>query len=132
IGARLRRSGSPAAVTAAAAAAAAAATAAAAAALALLGLVDAERTAVHHRAVGLGNRLLRFRVRSHRDEREAARAAGLTIHDDVHVGHRAAARKRVADAVGGRVEGQIAYVKSVSHDLSRSTDGAVSKSAFRP
>lgn len=89
--------------------------AAAATRRALLGLVDAQRTAVDVLAVDLVDRLLGLIRGAHRHEREAARTAGLAIEDDVDVRDLTVAREELADGVAGGVEGKVAYVQSGAH-----------------
>src|SRR5262249_38151388 len=104
------------AVAAAATAAAAATTAAAAAGLALLGLVDAQRTAVELRAVHRLDRRLCVSIRRHLDEREAARAAGVAIeHDAAALDLAAIGAERGSQGLLCGVERKIAYVETLAH-----------------
>jgi hypothetical protein len=111
--------------TAAAAAAAittaattAAATAAATTAtLSLLRLVDAERAAVEHGAVHLGDCLLSFGVGAHGHEGEAAGLSGLAVGRDMDVAHFSEGCERGTHRVGRRVKRQIANVKTITHVL---------------
>src|SRR5262249_8335866 len=61
------------------------------------------------------NCLLGRVVAGHGHEREAARAAGVTVEDDLDVGHFAALAESCLDGVIGGVERQIAYVQSITH-----------------
>jgi hypothetical protein len=88
----------------------AAAAATAATALALLGLVDAERTAVELRAVELRDGRASLFRRPHRHESKAARLAGLAVLDDVDVRDFAALCKCLAQRLSRSLKGQIAYV----------------------
>src|SRR5262249_47322144 len=72
---------------AAASAPAATASATTAAGPTLLRLVHAERTAVEHRAVELLDCGPGGLIRSHRDEREPARLAGLAVRRDGYLAH---------------------------------------------
>ena len=90
-------------------------TAAAATRLARLGLVHAERAPIDERAVHALDRRRRLLISAHRDEREAARAARLAVHDDVNVGDLAAGREGLANAVARGVEGKVADVKTIAH-----------------
>jgi hypothetical protein len=105
-------------VTATAAAATTAVTTAAtatAARLALLGLVHAERATVEGLAVHAFDGLGGFLGRAHRDEREAARAAGLAIGHEVDVADISELLKRSADAIGSGVEREVSNVQTSVH-----------------
>jgi hypothetical protein len=107
------------ATTAAATAAESTATAAAttAALLALLGFIDAQRATVEGLAVHALDRLRSLFGGAHGHEREAARAAGLAIGDEVDVAYRAELLEGSANAVGGRVEREISYIQTSVHRL---------------
>src|SRR5262245_28728101 len=76
---------------------------------ALLCFVDAQRAAVHLKAVQRLDGALRFRLR-HVDEAEAARLAGLPVVDEFHRLHFAVTFKQGFHVLFGRIEGQIAHV----------------------
>ena len=92
-----------------------------AALLAFLGFVHAERTTIEvlavHRFDGVG----RLLVGAHRDEREAARAAGLAIGNEMDVADGSELLKCSANAISGRVEGKIADIQTSTHVLARSS-----------
>jgi hypothetical protein len=94
----------------------AAATATTAAALALLRLVDAQRSAVELLAIHVLDRSLSFGIRAHLDEGEAARAARLAIagHQDALDGP-AIGRERVAQGVFSGFEIEVSDVELGSH-----------------
>src|SRR3569832_370520 len=95
---------------------AAATTAAAApAAGALLGLVDRQGTAHELTTVQVADRGRCLGVRRHLDEAEAARTAGVAIHDQLGLGHRARVREQVAQVHFRGVEREISYVESLAH-----------------
>src|SRR4051812_5017284 len=83
---------------------AATATAAAATLGAGLGFVDAEGASVEERAVHRLDGGLRLLIRRHGYEGEAARAARLAVHDEVHVGDFAELGKCRTDRVRRSVE----------------------------
>jgi hypothetical protein len=120
-----------AAAVAAAAATAAEATAAAAAAtlLALLGFVNAKRTAVEGTAIHTFNRLLSFLGGTHRHEREAARAACFTIGYEVDVTDGSELLERGANAFSIGVEREVSNVQTSVHRL---LDLALNKVSTRP
>src|ERR1019366_564898 len=99
--------------TSTAAAAAAAATTTALGALFVF--VDAKRTPVERGVVHLGDRLGGLLSVAHGHEAEAARLSGLTIGDEVDVGHRAERRESGAKRVGGRLKRKVTHVESVAH-----------------
>jgi len=103
--------------TATAAATSAAAAAAATATLTLLRFVHAKGSAVEHRAVHFGDRLLSLGVVAHGDESESARFAGLAIGGDVDVADFTKGREGCANGVRRRVERQIANVETITHVL---------------
>jgi hypothetical protein len=89
--------------------------AATAARLALLGLIHAERATVEGLAVHAFDGLGGFLGGAHRDEREAARAAGLAIGHEVDVADIPELLKRGADAIGGGVEREVSNVQTSIH-----------------
>src|ERR1019366_6448025 len=82
---------------------------------ALFGFVDAKRTPVERGVVHLGDRLGGLLRVAHGHEAEAARLPGLTIGDEVDVGHDPNPRKGGAKRVCGRLERKVTHVKSVAH-----------------
>jgi hypothetical protein len=111
-----------AAVAATATAAVAAATTAAGARRALLGLVHAERTPVHHGAVHLLDRVLGLLGSAHGHEAKAARLAALSVGHDVDVRYLAARRSEGGLNAGlGSGKRKITYVEASTHDTDHST-----------
>ena len=104
------------AVAAAAAAAVAAATAAAAL-LALLGLVNAERAPVEGAAVHTLDGLRGLLGGTHGHECKTARAARLTIRDEVDVADRSELLERSTDAISIGVERKITNIQTSVHRL---------------
>ena len=102
--------------TAAAAAAVAAATAAAAL-LALLGLVNAERAPVEGPAVHTLDGLRGLLGGTHGHECKTARAARLTIRDEVDVADRSELLERSTDAISIGIERKISNIQTSVHRL---------------
>src|SRR6185369_15928726 len=76
---------------------------------ALLCFVDAQRTAIHLKAVECLNGTLRFTLR-HVDETEAARLAGFAVIDELHRIDLAVTLEEAANVLLCRVEGEIPHV----------------------
>jgi hypothetical protein len=127
----------PAATTAAAAAEAATATAAAAAAAepttaaaaaaTIFRLVGADVAAVDGLAIDPGDGVSRLLGGTHRDEREAARAAGVAVDDAAHLDDFTELRERVAQCVFTGIERQVSYEYFLTHALLSSN-----RPAWRP
>ncbi len=100
-----------------AAATTAEATTAAAARLTLLGFVHTKWPTVDGLAVHAFDRLGGFFGGSHRDKREAARAARFAIRHEVDVAHSAELRKCSADAFSRGVKRKISNVQTSVHRL---------------
>src|SRR5690606_10700050 len=103
----------------AAAAAEAAATATAAEATAapgpVLGLVHAQGTPTKQSTVELRDGRLGRLIGTHRDERKAARAPRLPIHDEVHIAHLAHSLERRTHVVRRRAKRQVPHIQSLTH-----------------
>jgi hypothetical protein len=108
-----------AAATEAATAAAATTTAAAAAArLTLFGLVHANRAALNQGPVQLSDSVLSFLSSAHGHEAEASRLATLSVGDDMNVNDVADRSKGGAQRLRRRLERQVAYIQTITHDFS--------------
>ena len=105
------------AVATAATAAAVAAATAAAALLALLGLVNAERTPVEGAAVHTLDGLRGLLGGTHGHECKTARAARLTIGDEVDVADRSELLERSTDAISIGIERKISNIQTSVHRL---------------
>ena len=104
-------------VAAAAAVVTAAAATAAAALLALLGLVNAERAPVEGAAVHTLDGLRGLLGGTHGHECKTARAARLTIRDEVDVADRSELLERSTDAISIGVERKITNIQTSVHRL---------------
>src|SRR5262249_5000574 len=84
--------------------------------LAGLGLVHRQGPAVQLGPVHRGNRLVP--AVAHLDEREPPGPAGLAVHDDLDLGHRAVLGERLPELVLGRREGHVADIQVLGHGQS--------------
>src|ERR1700683_3691442 len=75
----------------------------------LLCFVDAQRSAIHLKAVQRLDRCLGLRL-GHLDETEAARLASLAVVDEFHRIHLAVTFKQSLHVLLGGIEGQIAHI----------------------
>jgi hypothetical protein len=85
--------------------------------LTFLRFIHAQGSAVEHRAVHLGDRLLGLGIAAHGNESETARLARFAIGRDVYVAHLAKGGESGANGVRSCVERQIANVETVTHVL---------------
>jgi hypothetical protein len=85
--------------------------------LALLGFVDPERPAIERATVHALDRLGGFLRSSHGYEREAARAAGLAVRDQVDITYGSEFLERGTDAFSIGVERKISNVQTSVHRL---------------
>ena len=105
-----------AAATAAITTTATAATTAATKVLARLGFVHAQRTSVHFCAIHGVHGSCRVFFRCHLDKRKAAAAARIALEHDFHIrDFTAVTTKGVPQSVFRCLEGEVAYIQSLTH-----------------
>jgi hypothetical protein len=109
---------------AAATATAATATATAPELLAIFCLVDAQRSAIEHRAVHVGDGLGCLVRIAHRHERETARLSALAVRRKENLADLTEWCEGGADGFGRRAERKIPNVQTISHVVLDSRDGS--------